>query len=212
MWIEGSGLGEEAVGAESAIDLIGGDLVEADERLVPRSGEGSMQESLRTEDIGSKEDLRVIDGAVDVGLGGEIDDVVDVETLEKAMDKGGISDVAMDEDAAPVVNEVLNGSEVPGVSEGIEGDETVMGVCGEHVVKEIGADEAGGTGDEVSVHSIRDLGARSEKRPVSVLAGEKRGMLVKQPVDIEGGVVVTDAVLVIRHIGIVDLVLEDGGR
>lgn len=64
-----------------------------------------------------------IDGAVDVRLGREIDDGVDLVFGQEAGDEGGIADIAVRENVARVVCEVGEVGRVAGVGERVEVDE-----------------------------------------------------------------------------------------
>jgi hypothetical protein len=80
---EGRLLGEGGIGErEGAVDFVGGDVEEAEgffargRQLGPVEA-GAVEEAERADDVGLDEGLGGIDGAVDVGFGGEIDDGVD---------------------------------------------------------------------------------------------------------------------------------------
>ena len=64
-------LGERAR-LDGAVHLVGADLQVARDSAVPRG----LEQRVRAEDVGADEVLRAADGAVDVGLGGEVDDGV----------------------------------------------------------------------------------------------------------------------------------------
>lgn len=84
---------------------------------------GAVEEAERADDVGLDKRLGGIDGAVDVGLGGEIHDGVDVMFGEETGDEGGIADIAVRENVARVVREVGEVSGVAGVGERVEVDE-----------------------------------------------------------------------------------------
>ena len=126
---EGRFLGEGRIGErEGAVNFVGGD-VEETEGGFAGLGEfgpvetGAVEEAERADDVGLDKRLGGIDGAVDVGLGGEIHDGVDVMFGEETGDEGGIADIAVRENVARVVREVGEVGGVAGVSERVEVDE-----------------------------------------------------------------------------------------
>ena len=96
------------------------------------------------------EDRGIDQGTVDVALGREVDDVVEMVFGKQGIDEVAVGDVAFDE------GEVLGffdfqGLQMPGIAEDIKADEMVFRVFGNHEVQEVGADEAGASGHE-NVH------------------------------------------------------------
>ena len=81
-----------------------------------------------------------------VRLGREVDDRVDSLVAHDALGKVAVRDVPLDEDDA--ILDVLEARAVAGVREQIERDDVVVGMAIEPVADEVGADEAGGSGDE----------------------------------------------------------------
>ena len=88
--VERRGLGEGA-GLDRAVDLVGGDLqVAADAELA-----GGVEQGAGADHVGAGEGVLVVDRAVDVGLGGEVDDRVgalhrlahDRRVLDRALDQ-----------------------------------------------------------------------------------------------------------------------------
>ena len=106
---------------------------------------------MRAEDVGADEVLRAADGAVDVRLGGEVDD--GVGAAQRLADDGGVADVAVHEGVAGVVLDVAQVLEVAGVGELVEVHDLDVVVPGEHVAHEVGADEPGAAGDHES-HAV----------------------------------------------------------
>ena len=131
--VERRGLGEGA-GLDRAVDLVGRDLqVAVDAELA-----GGVEQGAGADHVGAGEGVLVVDRAVDVGLGGEVDDRVaalhrlahDRRVLDRADDQLG----ALGQVLAPA-----------GVGELVEHDDLVL-VAGEPHVG--GADEPGGAGDQ----------------------------------------------------------------
>ena len=164
MWAEGRLFREVALVTQRAVDLVGADLVVAYAGaprriagLVPSrhpSATGSIQQVLRAQDVGQKEELRVLDAAIYVALSSEVDHVVELVTAEEVVHKSAVADVAADEDAAFVVDVPGDGAEVARIGQGIENDYADMLVYPQDVLNIIGADESGGAGHEISLHII----------------------------------------------------------
>ena len=120
---------------EVAVDLVGRDLDEA------RAGAAHLLEQhLRAEELGPPEVGRAEDRAVDVGLGGEVDDRV--AAVGCLGDRGRVADVARDE-LDPGAVEVRR---VARVGQLVEHAHVVA--RGLEPLGEVGADEAGPAGDE----------------------------------------------------------------
>ncbi len=158
------GLGEAAL-LDRAVDLVGGDVHEpADADLA-----GDVAQHVGAEAVGAHERVRVDDRAVDVRLGGEVDDgVVAVHPLEHGV---LVADVGVDELDPAVVHHVADRGEVAGVGERVEDRHLVVGV-GQQPADVVGADEPGGTGDE-QLHRISS-GRVGAHRPVGPAAGGDR--------------------------------------
>ena len=106
MGTQRGGLHEEALGTQSAIDLVGRDL-QVLLALFPGLGLGvipgllgALQQVHRAHDVALDKDLRVLDGAVHVALGGKVDDVIEIVLCEQALDQLLIADIALHEDVA----------------------------------------------------------------------------------------------------------------
>jgi hypothetical protein len=81
---------------------------------------GRLQEHVNAQDVGLNECAGVHQRAVDVRLGGEVDDGVGV--THRLFDPGGVADVTMDEAIARVVLDVETVVEVTGVGQQIKID------------------------------------------------------------------------------------------
>ena len=103
---------------------------------------GTVQQILRPEDVGLQEELRIFNTAVYVALSCKIDDDVELVFRKQAVNKFPISNIALDKEAAFVVDVRSNRSKISGIREQVESDETVILVRCQHVFQEIGADEA----------------------------------------------------------------------
>ena len=147
-------LGEQlvAVEVEVAVDLAGGDVVEAADADPLRR----LEQGLGAEDVGAEEAAGVDDREAVVRLGREVHDDVDALLAQQTLGQVEVADVALDErERALDVGEALP---VPGVGEQIEDDDVVVRVLHRPVAGEVRADEPGAAGDE-DVHGVRS-GAR----------------------------------------------------
>lgn len=115
-------------GGESAVNLVGRN-VEETKRAFPGLRElgpvglHAVEQAEGADDVGLEKGLGGIDGTVDVGLGGEIRDGVDLVLGEELGHEGGVADIAVGEDVARVGCEVGQIGGIAGVSEGVEVDE-----------------------------------------------------------------------------------------
>ena len=118
-----------------AVHLVGRDLDH------PRSVVASpFEQRHRAVHVGAHEDRGVEHGAVDVGLGGEVDD--GIAAGRRRGDRGPVGDVALDE----LDVEVGEVRRVPRVRQQIEDDDVVA--AGDKPPHEVRADETGPAGDE----------------------------------------------------------------
>jgi len=99
------------------------------------------------DDVGLDEVFRAVDGAVDVALGGEVDDGARLLFGEQFADQGAVADVALDEDVALVAVQAGEVLQVAGVGEFVEIEDRLV-VLSQPVEDEVRADEAGAAGDE----------------------------------------------------------------
>src|SRR5581483_11826206 len=128
-----------AAGGEVAVDLVGGDL-----DVAGAGGTRPLEQYLRAQHVGADELGRVEDGAVDVGLGGEVDDRL--AAPGGSSHRVGIGDVADDERRV----HALEVGRVAGVRELVEHDDLVP--RRDETAHEVRADEAGAAGDEDPRH------------------------------------------------------------
>ncbi len=109
---------------------------------------GDAQQIVGTEDVGLDECVGIVDGAVHMALGGEVDDDVEVMVGHDPLYQQGIIDVALYEAETTVLFQPFQIMTVAGVGEGVQGDERGAGMLLQPVVAEVGADEAGGSGHQ----------------------------------------------------------------
>ena len=117
----GRGFGEEADGAEGAIDLVGGDVVEMDVRKCAHD----FEEREGAFDVGFYKGVGGSDAAVDVALCSEMDDGVDLLLAADLLDEGAVIDVSMDEAVAGIARAVAEVIEIGGIGEEIEIDDAL---------------------------------------------------------------------------------------
>src|SRR5439155_7474394 len=87
-------------------------------------GTRHVEQHLRADDVGENERTRAHDAAIDVSLGGEVDDLGDAVLVEDGGNQIAVADVALDEgEALLVAEEIFEIGEISGVGELVEGDE-----------------------------------------------------------------------------------------
>ena len=154
---EGRGLFEGGVRlGEGAVDLVGGDVQEA-EGVAGAAFEAAPVAQGLVDDAQGADDVRLekgfggVDGTVDVGLGGEVDDVGDGVLSQEAGNEVGVADVTMHELVPCVGGEVGEVGRVACVGEFVQvhkgvdlgGDDGIR----QEQAGEVGADESGAAGD-----------------------------------------------------------------
>lgn len=125
-------------------------------------GASGVEQTLRTEDVGLKEELRVFDAAIHVALCCKVHHHVKAVVGEESVDERAVADVAFDKEAARVVNVVGNGAEIAGIGEEVKHHDLNVGVFLENVLHVVGSDETGASGDEISFHESTFL--KGERR------------------------------------------------
>ncbi len=124
-----------------AVDLIGRYVHEALHLRRART----IEQRRRADDVRLHERHRSQDRAIDVALGGEVNDRVDVMVGEHARDQLCVADVTAHE---LDVGDIGNGAEVACVGERVEHDEALLGLGRTTAAHEGRADETAATGDE----------------------------------------------------------------
>ena len=136
---------------ESAVHFVGGYVVE--ELAVVALGQrvpvllGSLQQRERAHHIGAGKGEGILDGAVDMALGGEMDDAVDAVLADDAAHLVEVGDVGLHEGIVGLVLDVLEVGEVAGVCEFVEIDYAVVGIFVDEQAHDVRAYEAGAAGD-----------------------------------------------------------------
>ncbi len=137
---------------EGAVDLVGGDVVEALALELLRQGLpvalGGLQEAEGTHHVGLCEGEGVLDAAVHMALGGEVDDAVDVFVLHQFVDTVEVADVHLDELVVGLALDVLEVGQVAGVGQFVEVDDFILGVLVDKEPYHMASDETGSAGDD----------------------------------------------------------------
>src|SRR5215831_6096676 len=104
-----------------------------------------------------------MDAAVNVALGGEVQDRVDARTDNRS-DRVAVGDIALDEAITRVVRQVRQVRQVAGVAEAVEVDDSDLALRVEEVAHEVAADEAAATGHQNLFHERPFLHAAASVR------------------------------------------------
>ena len=137
----GDSSADDAVG-HVAVHLVRADLEEA---LVPVAPRG-LEQHERADDLGLHEGVRRLDAAIDVRLGGKVDDRV--RLAGDSLDQRRIGDVPMHEAVPRVGGHIGQVLEVAGVGQLVQHGDLQVGMALEHPTHECGADEARSSGDD----------------------------------------------------------------
>ena len=141
-----------AVERQVAVDLVRRDLMVAVDAVLA----AGVKQHARADDIRLQEDLRILDGAVDMRLRREVDDDVRLLLLEDAVDRTAVCDVRTDELEIILLHRTFKRLEVARVRQLVDADDAVARMLLEHVVNEVRANEAGTAGHD-NRHKIHSL-------------------------------------------------------
>ena len=133
-----------AVERQVAVDLIRRDLMVAIDAILA----AGVEQDARADDVRLQEDLRILDGAVDMRLRREVDDDVRLLLLEDAIDRTAVCDVRADELKVLLLHRCLERLEVARIRQLVDADDAVIRMLLEHVVDEVRANEAGTAGHD----------------------------------------------------------------
>ena len=98
-------------------------------------------------DVGLGEGERVFDTAVDVGLGGEVDNAVNMLVLHQFEDSVEVADIHPDKLVVGLILDILQVGEIAGVSQLVEIDDPVVRVLIDKQPDYMASDEAGPSRD-----------------------------------------------------------------
>lgn len=126
-----------------SVDFIGGNL------MIPFDSvfSTSIHQNGNTDDIGLKEDLRILDGTIDMAFRGKIDYDIKLFILKQTINGIPISDIPFDELEVFQTHDWSKGFHVPGISQGIQANEFIFGIFSRHDVEIISTDESSTSSD-----------------------------------------------------------------
>ena len=131
-----------------------------------------LQQEVRAEDVGLDEVAGLHDGAVDVRLGGEVDDRL--AALGRTRDGIGVADRAVHEAVALAVGDLGQVRGIAGVRERVEVDDLDVVVASEQAPHEMRADEPAAAGHEDASHGSSALArAARQSRSPSLQCGSR---------------------------------------
>ena len=148
-------LGEEQirpVQRKVAVDLIGRHLMVPFDSVLA----AGIHHRRRSDDIRLKEDARVLDGAVHMGLRRKVHDVIRLLFLENLIDRVAVADIRPDEAEIRIVHHRLERREIARVRELVDADDPCVRMLLQHMEYEIRSDEAGAAGHNI-IHEKSSL-------------------------------------------------------
>ena len=107
-----------------------------------------VQHDLRTQNVGLQEDLRVLDGAVHVALGGEVHHHVGMLLLKQIVDGLAVTDIRLHETEVGLIHDALQRRQVTGIGQLVHADNPILRVLVQHIENEVAADKPGTAGDD----------------------------------------------------------------
>ena len=144
--VDGRLLGEKQVGTvqrQVAVHLVGGHLVIPLDAVLP----AGVQHDLRAQNIRLQKDLRVLNGAIHMALGGEIHHHVRMLLLEQVIDGLAVADVRLHEAEVGPTHDAFQRGQIAGVGQLVHADDTVLRMLVQHIENEVAADKPGAAGD-----------------------------------------------------------------
>ena len=143
---------------QGAINLIGGDVIEAFalvffRKVLPVEFR-SLQQAKRAHHVGLSKCKRILDGTIDMGLGGEVDDAVDLFVLHQFVDAVEVADVHLDELVVLLVLDVLQVGEIAGIGQLVQVNYLVLWIFVYEEADDVAADETGSAGDDNAMHDV----------------------------------------------------------
>lgn len=147
MGIDGRGFSEKAGRAQCAVYLIGAHLnilFALFPCLLPGIVPGvlrPLQKVYGAHDVRGHEDLRIRDGAIHMGFGSKVDDVIGIIIGNELCHEFLVADIPVDKDVPRVILQILQILQVSGVCQGVQVDDANVGVFVQHIVNEGRSDE-----------------------------------------------------------------------
>ncbi len=129
---------------QRSVDLVGGYLIEAFVgSLAAPAVAGDLQQRERTQNVGAGENRGVVYRAVDMRLGGEVDDSAYIVAANGVGDKCRVADIAPDEDVVACRLYIAQIGRVAGVCQLVEVDSRAVGILADQMSYEVASDESG---------------------------------------------------------------------
>jgi hypothetical protein len=153
--------------AERAVDLIGGDVVEAmalDSLLLQPHAARRAQQHMSPDDVGLDESVGAENRAIDMGLRGKVHDRVDALLPQQLLDERTVGDVAVDEAKGRLIIGHAQAGEIACIGERIEHHHTLLRMLLQPVVDEVATDESGSAGHKQARHSSPPARPRAARR------------------------------------------------
>ena len=114
-------------------------------------GQGSLQQFERAHDVRADESTGVADRAIDVGLGGKVDDRLAFVASQQIAEEGPVRDVPLHKDVLRRIAPLGQRVEAGGVGQQVQIDDSSPTLLQDPAYK-IAADEAGASGNQDRVH------------------------------------------------------------
>lgn len=149
-----------AVERQVAVDLIRRDLMVAIDAILA----AGVEQDARADDVRLQEDLRILDGAVDMRLCREVDDDVRLLLLKDAVDRLAVRDVRADELEVLLLHRRLERLKIARIRQLVDADDAVSRMLLEHVVDKVRTDEAGTAGHN-NIHIAIPPMSKQHKKP-----------------------------------------------
>jgi hypothetical protein len=135
---------------QGTVDLVRGHVVEAVRRAAAGQPHGprGLEQAVGADNVGLDERIGATDRAVNVAFRGKVHDRGHRFVTQQGRDRLLIADVALDKAEPGVTVQGCEARAVAGVGERIQDDQPIRRVLAAPVVREIGADKSGATGNE----------------------------------------------------------------
>src|SRR5579875_449065 len=140
---------------------------------------GRVEQHLRSQNVGADKWTGVENAAINVALGGKMDDAMD--PLHGGPHDVAVGDITMYETIAWMVGHIRQVRQIAGVGQGVKVDNMNIGFVFQYVVDEVAADEAATSGHKHRNHGPSWVGVREFSsltipffRPARQEVGERR--------------------------------------
>ena len=104
---------------------------------------GGIHQVLCTQNIGFQKELRILNAAVHMTLGGKVHDVVELIVCKQLVHEVTVANVSSDEVATLIVNVVGNGCQITCIGQCIQYDDPNVVVVGQQIFHVVRADKSG---------------------------------------------------------------------